>query len=172
MSAAAQQQAAQRRAAMAVQKQHERERQERRIQEHWDSTPIAPARLMAALRVCLPANTVLFNEAITATSDLLRTHPIGATRERLWQSRRWHWSGSARSPGSEARLSRPTRRGPGRRWLVDVLGAEFLDRRTSPYSGRLHYPEQPYLSYLEVQHEPLSAYARYPRWASLYRTWI
>ena len=67
MSAAAQQQATQRRAAMAVQKQHERERQERRIQEHWDSTPIAPARLMAALRVCLPATTVFYNEAITAT---------------------------------------------------------------------------------------------------------
>ena len=31
---------------------------------------------MAALRVCLPANTVLFNEAITATSDLLRTIPL------------------------------------------------------------------------------------------------
>jgi benzoylformate decarboxylase len=61
---------------MTVQKQHERERQERRIQEHWDSTPIAPARLMAALRECLPTNTVLFNEAITATSDLLRTLPL------------------------------------------------------------------------------------------------
>jgi len=76
LSETAQQQAAQRRAAMAVQKQQEYERQERRIQEHWDSTPIAPARLMAALRVCLPANTVLFNEAITATSDLLRTIPL------------------------------------------------------------------------------------------------
>src|SRR5262249_34589596 len=51
MSETAQQQAAQRRVALAVQKQYERERQERRIQEHWDTTPIAPARLMAALRV-------------------------------------------------------------------------------------------------------------------------
>jgi benzoylformate decarboxylase len=76
LSDTARQQAAQRRAAMAVQKQQERERQERRAQEHWDSTPIAPARLMAALRTCLPANTVLYNEAITATGDALRTIPL------------------------------------------------------------------------------------------------
>ena len=76
MSEAARQQVAQRRAAMAAQKQQERERQERRAQEHWDSTPIAPARLMAALRDCLPANTVLYNEAITATGDALRTIPL------------------------------------------------------------------------------------------------
>ena len=31
---------------------------------------------MAALRVCLPATTVFYNEAITATGDLLRTLPL------------------------------------------------------------------------------------------------
>jgi len=76
MSEATRQQVTQRRAAMAAQKQQERERQERRAQERWDSTPIAPARLMAALRDCLPAHTVLYNEAITATGDVLRTLPL------------------------------------------------------------------------------------------------
>lgn len=76
MSAAMRQQVAQRRAAMAAQKQQERERQEQRAQERWDNTPIAPARLMAALRDCLPAHTVLYNEAITATGDALRTMPL------------------------------------------------------------------------------------------------
>jgi len=70
------QQAVQRRTAMAAQKQHEQERQARRAQERWDSAPIAPARLMASLRDCLPANTVLYNEAITATADMLRTMPL------------------------------------------------------------------------------------------------
>jgi benzoylformate decarboxylase len=76
MSDAARQQVAQRRATLAAQKQQERERQERRAQERWDSVPIAAARLMAALRDCLPANTVLYNEAITATGDVLRTLPL------------------------------------------------------------------------------------------------
>jgi benzoylformate decarboxylase len=31
---------------------------------------------MAALRTCLPAHTVLYNEAITATGDVLRTIPL------------------------------------------------------------------------------------------------
>jgi benzoylformate decarboxylase len=61
---------------MATQKQQERDRQEQRAREHWDSAPIAPARLMAALRDCLPGNVVLYNEAITATADLLRTIPL------------------------------------------------------------------------------------------------
>jgi benzoylformate decarboxylase len=76
LSESARQQVAQRRAAMAVQQQHERQHQERRAREHWDSVPIAPARLMAALRDCLPGHTVLYNEAITATSDALRTIPL------------------------------------------------------------------------------------------------
>jgi benzoylformate decarboxylase len=73
---AAQQQAAERRAAMGVQKQQERDRQEQRIREYWDRVPVAPARLMAALRACLPANVVVYNEAITATAELLRTLPL------------------------------------------------------------------------------------------------
>jgi benzoylformate decarboxylase len=73
IAGAAQQRAAERRAAMRAQKQQEHERQEQRAREHWDSAPIAPARLMATLRDCLPHNVVLYNEAITATADLLRT---------------------------------------------------------------------------------------------------
>jgi benzoylformate decarboxylase len=68
-----QQRAAERRAAMLTQKQQERERQEQRVRERWDASPIAPARLMAALRDCLPGNVVVYNEAITATAELLRT---------------------------------------------------------------------------------------------------
>ncbi|MGE3539221.1 MAG: thiamine pyrophosphate-binding protein [Candidatus Tectimicrobiota bacterium] len=73
LSPGARQQAAQRRAAMATQKQQEQERQEQRARARWDAVPIAPARLMAALRASLPANAVVYNEAITATPDLLRT---------------------------------------------------------------------------------------------------
>jgi benzoylformate decarboxylase len=76
MAGAAQQRAAQRRAAMAAQKQQERERQGKRARERWDSSPIAPARLMAALRDCLPDDVVLYHEAITATADLLRSIPL------------------------------------------------------------------------------------------------
>ncbi|MBM3225342.1 MAG: thiamine pyrophosphate-binding protein [Candidatus Tectomicrobia bacterium] len=76
MSDTARQQAMQRRTAMAAQRQQERDRQEQRAQQQWDSTPIAPPRLMAALRDCLPANTVFYNEAITATGDMLRTLPL------------------------------------------------------------------------------------------------
>ena len=68
-----QQRAVQRRAALAVQKQQEYARQEQRARERWDSTPIAPPRLMVALRDCLPDNVVIYNEAITATADLMRT---------------------------------------------------------------------------------------------------
>lgn len=73
LSEAARQQAAQRRAAMATQKQQEQARQEQRARERWEATPIAPARLMAALRATLPANAVLYNEAITASNDAMRT---------------------------------------------------------------------------------------------------
>ncbi len=76
MTAVAQQAAEQRRRAMVQQKQQERERQEQRAQQGWDHTPITPARLMATLRDCLPDNTVIFNESITATADLMRTVPL------------------------------------------------------------------------------------------------
>jgi benzoylformate decarboxylase len=68
-----QQRAAQRRASLAAQKQHEHKRQEQRARDRWDSTPIAPPRLMAALRDSLPDNVVVYNEAITANADLMRT---------------------------------------------------------------------------------------------------
>lgn len=73
---AAQQRVEQRRAAMAAQKQQEHERQERRARERWANTPIAPARLMIALRDCLPDDIVLYNEAITASTDVLRSIPL------------------------------------------------------------------------------------------------
>jgi benzoylformate decarboxylase len=65
-----------RRAAMLQQKQQEQARQEQRVQQHWDSSPIAAPRLMAALRDCLPDNVVMYSEAITAETDLLRTLPL------------------------------------------------------------------------------------------------
>ena len=68
-----QQRAAQRRARLAAQKQHEHARQAQRARDRWDSTPIASPRLMAALRDSLPDNVVVYNEAITATADLMRT---------------------------------------------------------------------------------------------------
>jgi benzoylformate decarboxylase len=76
LAGAAQQRAEQRRVTMAAQKQREYERQEKRTRERWDRTPIAPARLMAALRDCLPDEVVLYNEAITAEVDVLRTIPL------------------------------------------------------------------------------------------------
>jgi len=65
-----------RRATMLQQKQQEQARQEQRVQQHWDSSPIAAPRLMAALRDCLPDNVVIYSEAITAETDLLRTLPV------------------------------------------------------------------------------------------------
>ncbi|GIX46392.1 MAG: benzoylformate decarboxylase [Candidatus Tectimicrobiota bacterium] len=76
LDAAAQARAAQRRAALAARKAQERQRQEDRARRFWDASPIAPARLMAALRDCLPAEAVIYNEAITASPDLLRTLPL------------------------------------------------------------------------------------------------
>jgi benzoylformate decarboxylase len=76
LTGAARQQAATRRATLATQKQQECERQQQRARQGWNSVPIAPARLMAALRDCLPDNVVLYNEAITASTDLLRTIPL------------------------------------------------------------------------------------------------
>jgi benzoylformate decarboxylase len=76
MDGAAQHAAAARRTAMTQQKQQERERQEQRVQQNWDSSPIAVPRLMAALRHCLPEDVVIYSEAITAETDLLRTLPV------------------------------------------------------------------------------------------------
>jgi benzoylformate decarboxylase len=58
---------------MAEIKQQEHNRQAERAQRGWDATPIAPPRLMASLQECLPDDVVIFNEAITAETDLIRT---------------------------------------------------------------------------------------------------
>jgi benzoylformate decarboxylase len=76
MAGAAQQAADARRAVMAEIKQQEHNRQAERAQRGWDAAPIAPPRLMASLRECLPDNVVIFNEAITAETDLTRTIPL------------------------------------------------------------------------------------------------
>ena len=56
--------------------QQDRQRQEKRARDRWEQSPIAPARLMIALRDCLPDDVVIYNEAITAGSDLIRTIPL------------------------------------------------------------------------------------------------
>ena len=80
MDAAAQRAAAQRRETMQAQKAHERERQQQRAERGWDSVPIAPPRLFATLSACLPENVVIYNEAITAETDLLRTIALEQNR--------------------------------------------------------------------------------------------
>lgn len=73
---AARQRVMQRQAALETQKRHEHERQNTRIGERWDHSPIAPPCLMAALRDSLPDDAIIYNEAITASTDLLRTLPL------------------------------------------------------------------------------------------------
>jgi benzoylformate decarboxylase len=58
---------------LAKQKQLEQQRQKKRAQDRWDQSPIAPAHLMATLSDCLPADVVVYNESITAGSDLIRS---------------------------------------------------------------------------------------------------
>lgn len=73
MTQAARERAKQRRDAMQTQKHQERERQSARARARWDDAPIAPARLMAALHDSLPEDVIVYNEAITAATDLIRT---------------------------------------------------------------------------------------------------
>jgi benzoylformate decarboxylase len=73
MSEPARRRAAQRREVLAAQKQYERERQNARISERWAHSPVAAPCLMAALRDSLPSDAVIYNESITAGTDLLRT---------------------------------------------------------------------------------------------------
>ncbi len=80
MDNAAQQAAEQRRTAMVAQKEQERTRQKQRAERGWDSAPIATPRLFATLSECLPDNVVIFNEAITAETDLTRTVPLDQNR--------------------------------------------------------------------------------------------
>ena len=65
--------AEQHRREMVSQKQEEQLRQEKRAKDTWDRLPISTARLMADIRDCLPENAVIYNEAITAGADLIRT---------------------------------------------------------------------------------------------------
>ena len=76
MGEAEQQRADERRNVMAAQKQQERYRQEERARKRWDGVPISIPRLMADLRDCLPPDVVIYNEAITASVDLIRTIPL------------------------------------------------------------------------------------------------
>ncbi|ETW99097.1 MAG: hypothetical protein ETSY1_16190 [Candidatus Entotheonella factor] len=80
MDSAARQAAAQRREAMQAQKEQERERQKQRAERGWDSVPIASPRLFATLSECLPENVVIYNEAITAETDMTRTVPLEQNR--------------------------------------------------------------------------------------------
>ncbi|PON16411.1 hypothetical protein C2W62_18630 [Candidatus Entotheonella serta] len=77
---ATQRAAAQRRETMQTQKAQERERQKQRAERGWDSVPIAPPRLFATLSECLPGNAVIYNEAITAETDMTRTIPLEQNR--------------------------------------------------------------------------------------------
>jgi benzoylformate decarboxylase len=76
MDQEAKQKAEARRTALAEQKEQARMRQKNRAEDGWNSIPISPARLMADLQTCLPKNAVIYNEAITASADLLRTLPL------------------------------------------------------------------------------------------------
>jgi benzoylformate decarboxylase len=80
MDAVAQRAAAQRRESMQAQKAQERVRQKQRAERGWDSVPIAPPRLFATLSEFLPENVVIYNEAITAETDLTRTVPLEQNR--------------------------------------------------------------------------------------------
>ena len=68
-----QQAAAQRREALGALKEQERERQQARLKEGWDSSPMSTARLMAEIRDAVPEGVAVVHEAITAAADLTRT---------------------------------------------------------------------------------------------------
>ena len=76
MDGTAQAKAAERRAAMAGQKKTDQERQLQRAQKSRDASPVTTARLMAALRECLPEDVVIYSEAITASADVVRSIPL------------------------------------------------------------------------------------------------
>ena len=155
---------------MAVQKQHEHERQELTHPGALGQYAYRSGTLDGRLACVPPGNTVPFNEAITATSDLLRPSHWSIQGASLAITAVVLVRVCAGALGVKLALSRPARRGPGRRWLVDVLGAEFLDSRItiSPIVLRRHRTISTYQD-LEIQHEPLSAYAReISPWAIIY----
>ncbi|HKI98127.1 MAG TPA: thiamine pyrophosphate-binding protein [bacterium] len=65
--------AAKRREELAALKAKEQERQQARIKETWDRSPMSSARLMVELNDALPPNVAVVHEAITAAADLTRT---------------------------------------------------------------------------------------------------
>jgi benzoylformate decarboxylase len=73
MNKAAEDRAEERRTRLNAQKAEEKSRQEARIEKGRGKVPLSPALLMAELRDGLPENAVIFDEAITASADLIRT---------------------------------------------------------------------------------------------------
>jgi benzoylformate decarboxylase len=65
--------AAQRRKALGELKQQELSRQQARLKEVWNQSPMSSARLMAELKDGIPPDTAIVHEAITAAPDLTRT---------------------------------------------------------------------------------------------------
>jgi benzoylformate decarboxylase len=62
-----------RNAALASAQQKELDAQSARAKTKWDDDPIAAARLMVEIRDAMPKDTVVVNEAITLTADVMRT---------------------------------------------------------------------------------------------------
>jgi benzoylformate decarboxylase len=65
--------AAARNEALASAQKRELDGQASRAKQKWNDEPIAAARLMAEIRDAMPKNTVVVNEAITLTPDVMRT---------------------------------------------------------------------------------------------------
>jgi benzoylformate decarboxylase len=65
--------ASERNAALRGAYEREAAGQSARAKAKWDDVPIAAARLMAEVRDAMPARTVVVNEAITLTADVMRT---------------------------------------------------------------------------------------------------
>jgi benzoylformate decarboxylase len=68
--------AAERNAALRSAQERELAGQASRAKAKWDDRPIAAARLMAEIRDAMPKDTVVVNEAITLTPDVMRTIPF------------------------------------------------------------------------------------------------
>jgi len=65
--------ASERNNALATAQKRELDGQASRAKQKWNDTPIAAARLMAEIRDAMPKRTVVVNEAITLTPDVMRT---------------------------------------------------------------------------------------------------
>ena len=65
--------ARERNAASADERARELAGQSQRARDHWDDSPMSTARLMVEIKAAAPSETVIVNEAITATADLNRT---------------------------------------------------------------------------------------------------